>query len=173
MAEVKQATTATLAVWRFSTPALAEEMLPVLERLMRTGVADVDAAALVSWPPGHRKPSVRDLGGVTHPGALWGGFWGVVLALIFLTPLAGPTFGAAAGALAGSLADFGVEDDFVKRVRDAVTPGTSAVFVIGSSRAMPPIADAFDGNAEMVGYTLSYEQARHLREALGEESAAD
>src|ERR1044072_1660791 len=61
-------------------------------------------AALVSWPPGHRKPSVRDLGGVTHPGALWGGFWGVVLALIFLTPLARPTVRAPAGGVLGRAA---------------------------------------------------------------------
>lgn len=169
MAEVQQATTTTLAVWRFAAPAVAEDKLPELERLMHLGAVDVDAAALVSWPPRHRKPSVRDLGGVTHPGALWGGFWGVVLALIFLTPLAGPTFGAAAGAVAGSLADFGVEDDFVKRVRDAVTPGTSAVFVIGASPAITPIADVFDGDGAMLGYTLSHEQALHLREALGEE----
>jgi uncharacterized membrane protein len=170
MADVQQVTTATLAVWPFNAPGVAEEMLPELERLMRSGTVDVDAAALVSWPAGHRKPSVRDLGGVTHPASLWGGFWGMVLGLIFLTPLAGPTFGAAAGAVAGSLADFGVEDDFVKCVRDAVTPGTSAVFVIASSRAIPPIADAFDGDSEMLGHTLSHEQALNLREALGEEN---
>jgi uncharacterized membrane protein len=173
MADVQQAPTATLAVWRFGAPGLAEEMLPALERVMHSDELDVDAAALVSWPPSHRKPSVRDLGGVIHPGALWGGFWGVVLALIFLTPLAGPTFGAAAGAIAGSLTDFGVEDDFVKRVRDAVTPGTSAVFIIGSSRAIEPIAEAFGGgDVAMLGYTLSHEQAQNLREALGEENVA-
>src|SRR3954454_7580078 len=131
MAAVQVATT-RLAGWRFDAPGVAEDRLPALARLMRDGGADVDAAALVSWPQGHRKPSVRDLGGVTHPGALWGAFWGVVLALIFLTPLAGPRFGAAAGAIAGSMADFGVEDDFVKRVRELVTPGTSAIFLIGS-----------------------------------------
>jgi len=172
MADVQVATTATLAVWRFNAPGVAEERLPALARLMRDGTADVDAAALVSWPQGHRKPSVRDLGGVTHPGALWGGFWGVVLALIFLTPLAGPRFGAAAGAIAGSMADFGVEDDFVKCVRDAVTPGTSAVFVIGSSGAVTPIAGAFNGDAQMLGFTLSHEQAQNLHEALGEENDA-
>ena len=68
----------------------------------------MDDAALVSWPPGQRKPSTTSLGSLTGPGDLWGGFWGVLLALVFLAPLAGPTFGAAAGAVAGSLADFGV-----------------------------------------------------------------
>jgi uncharacterized membrane protein len=161
----------TLAVLRFAAPQAAEETLPQLEGLARAGSADVDSAAIVWWPPGQRKPSIRDLGGLTHPGALWGGFWGVVLALIFLTPLAGPTFGAAAGAFAGSLSDFGVEDDFVRRVRDAVTSGTSAVFVIGSGDSVDAIAATLDhGGVELIRATLSHEQARHLREALGEES---
>src|SRR6185436_6458079 len=103
------------------------------------------------------------------PRRVVGRLLGVVLALIFLTPLAGPRFGAAAGAIAGSMADFGVEDDFVKCVRDAVTPGTSAVFVIGSSGAVTPIAGAFNGDAQMLGFTLSHEQAQNLRDALGEE----
>jgi uncharacterized membrane protein len=161
-----------LAVWRFAAPEAAEEALPRLEGLTRAGAANVDTAAMVWWPSGQRKPSVRDLGGLTHPGALWGGFWGVVLALIFLTPLAGPTFGAAAGAFAGSLSDFGVEDDFVRRVRDAVTPGTSAMFVIGSNDSVDAIAAELDhGGAELIRSALSHEQAQHLVDALGEESA--
>jgi uncharacterized membrane protein len=165
-------TVKTLAVWCFSAPTAAEETLPRLEALTRSGAADVDAAAMVWWPAGQRKPSIRDLGGLTQPGALWGGFWGVVLALIFLTPLAGPTFGAAAGAFAGSLSDFGVEDNFVRRVRDAVTPGASAVFVISSSDSVDAIAAALDhAGDELIRSTLSHEQAQHLRDALGEESA--
>jgi len=161
-----------LAVWRFAAPESAEKALPRLEELTRAGAANVDTAAMVWWPAGQRKPSVRDLGGITHPGALWGGFWGVVLALIFLTPLAGPTFGAAAGAFAGSLSDFGVEDDFVRRVRDAVTPGTSAMFVIGSSDSVDAIAAELDhGGVELIRSALSHEQAQHLLDALGEESA--
>jgi uncharacterized membrane protein len=161
----------TLAVWRFPAPQVAEETLPQLEGLTRGGSAELDGAAMVWWPSAQRKPSIRDLGGVTDPGALWGGFWGVVLALIFLTPLAGPTFGAAAGAFAGSLSDFGVEDDFVRRVRDAVTPGTSAVFAIGSSDSVDVIAAALDHGADLIRSTLSHDQAEHLLHALGEESA--
>jgi uncharacterized membrane protein len=164
-------TVKSLAVWRFADPQAAEKALPQLEALTRES-AEVDAAAMVWWPRAQRKPSFRDLGGLTQPAALWGGFWGVVLALIFLTPLAGPTFGAAAGAFAGGLSDFGVEDDFVRRVRDAVTPGTSAVFVIGSSDSVDAIAAALDlDGIELIRSGLSHEQAQHLRDALGEESA--
>jgi uncharacterized membrane protein len=68
-------------------------------------------------------PSTRHVG----TNDLW---WGVLLGMVFLVPLAGPAFGAAAGAVAGGLADFGLGDDFILQVREAVTPGTSAVFVV-------------------------------------------
>src|SRR3954471_24278988 len=132
----------TLTVWCFATPEAADAALPLMVTLVTDGGADVDDAALVSWPRGRRKPSTRALGGLNRPGRLWGGFWGLVLGLIFLTPLAGPTFGAAAGALAGSLSDFGVEDDFVREVRTAVTDGTSAVFLISNGAAAQRLAGA-------------------------------
>src|SRR3954462_12620019 len=106
----------TLTVWRFPSPEGADPALPALAGVLAAGRANVDDAALVSWPPGRRKPSARTLGGLARPGRLWGGFWGLLLGLIFLPPIAGPSFGAAAGALAGSLSDFGVEDDFVHDV---------------------------------------------------------
>jgi uncharacterized membrane protein len=162
----------TLTVWRFDAPETAEERaLPRLERLAGAGEVEVDDATVVSWPPEHRKPSTRELGVLTGPGMLWGGFWGVVLALIFLTPIAGPAFGAAAGAVAGALSDFGIEDDFVKRVRDAVTPGTSALFVISTSASAEAIAVTVQDLAtEVIRSPLSHEQEQRLREALGEES---
>jgi len=93
----------------------------------------------------------------------------MLLGLIFLTPLAGPAFGAAAGAVAGSLGDFGVADDFVKRVREHVTPGTSALFVL-SRRA---VAETIDGELDTLAVAvlrseLSHEQEEHLREALAD-----
>ena len=93
----------------------------------------MDDAALVRWPADRRMPSTRHVGAIDGPGALW---WGVLLGIVFLVPLAGPTLGAAAGAVAGGLADFGLGDDFILRVRETVTPGTSAVFVL-SDRATP------------------------------------
>jgi uncharacterized membrane protein len=163
----------TLVVWRFDGPDGAAAALPRLERLVRAGEATVDDAALVTWPPGHRKPSTMTLGGLSGPGRLWGGSWGVLLALIFLVPIAGPTFGAAAGAVAGSLADFGIADDFVKRVRDDVGPGTSALFVVSSHASVERLAGALDGVATLSARSaLSPAEEQHLRDALGEEPAA-
>jgi uncharacterized membrane protein len=161
----------SLIVLRFDAPQVAEQAVPRLEALTRAGGAEVHDASLVSWPEAQRKPSTRDLGALTGPGMLWGGFWGVLLAVIFLTPLAGPTFGAAAGAVAGTLADFGVEDDFVKRVRDSVTPGTSALFLVAGGASVEAITAALAGlTVETIRSDLSHEQGRNLRHALGEES---
>jgi uncharacterized membrane protein len=159
----------SLTVWRFEGTCSAEEALPRLGELAALGEIVVDDAALVSWPRARRKPSMRELGSLIGPGALWGGTWGMLLGLIFLVPIAGPTFGAAAGAVAGSLSDFGIADDFIKRVRDTVTPGTSALFVFSSNAVAERLVDEMDGVA-VVRCDLSHEHERRLHAALGEES---
>ena len=162
-----------LTVWTFETPLGAEAALARLEPLADEGRLVLDDAALVTWPRGRRKPSTRSLGCLTGPGALWGGFWGVLLGLVFLVPLAGPTFGAAAGAFAGSLADFGIGDGFVKRVRDSVTPGSSALFVLCDGVAARALHAAMDDlDAGLIRTDLSEDQERSLRLVLGEESEA-
>jgi uncharacterized membrane protein len=159
-----------LTMWRFEGDSGAAAALPRLERLAAQGAIEVDDAALVAWPEPLRKPSLRPLGSLVGPGALWGGFWGVLLGLMFLVPIAGPTFGAAAGAFAGSLADFGVEDDLVKRVRDLVVPGTSALFILSSGAAADTLVAELRGpGVEALRFDLAPEQARRLRDALGEE----
>ena len=159
----------TLTVWRFEAPDGAEAGVTSLRALANDGSATIDDAALVSWPVGRRTPVTRELGSITGPGGLWHGFWGMLLGLIFLTPLAGPAFGAAAGAVAGSLGDFGVADDFVKRVRDSVTPGTSALFVLSGRAAAGHLAERLRGLAdEALRSELSLEQERRLRDALAD-----
>ena len=160
----------TFMVWCFAHPDTAAASLPRLQRLVAAGEAIVDDAALVTWPPGHRKPSTATLGSLCGPGRLWGGSWGVLLALIFLVPIAGPTFGAAAGAVAGTLSDFGIADDFVKRVREDVGPGSSALFVVTTRTSAERLAAALSDAATLTARSaLSHAQEQHLRDALGEE----
>ncbi len=162
----------SLTVWIFDSPGGVDEALARLERLARERVIVVDDAAMVTWPSGHRKPSTRMLGCLSGPGALWGGFWGVLLGLIFLVPLAGPTFGAAAGAFAGTLSDFGIDDGFVKRVRDAVTPGTSALFAMSGAGAADDLTRTMEElEVGLIRSDFSQDHQELLRRVLGEESA--
>ena len=161
----------TLSVWTFRTPSGAAPALLRLEETALEVGASLDDAALLTWPEGRRKPSIRHLGALGGPGAFWGGFWGLLFGLIFLVPLAGPTFGAAAGAFGGSLSDLGFTDDFVKRIRDVVVPGTSALFVLSSGEAASLLAAGVGQlDAELLRCDLAPEHARRLHEALGEMS---
>jgi uncharacterized membrane protein len=163
----------TLMVCRFEDRTGAKGALPELRRLTEEGRLTIDDAAIVAWPARARKPSTESLGSLTGPGELWGGSWGVLLGLIFLAPLAGPVFGAAAGAFAGTLADVGIGDDFVKRVRETVTAGTSALFVLTGDAEVDQLLDAIDGpGMTVIRCNITQAHERRLFTALGEESAA-
>jgi uncharacterized membrane protein len=78
--------------------------------------------------------------------------------------------GAAAGALTGSMADVGIDDDFIKRVREQVTPGTSALFLLSSGAVLDKVKDAFDGmNIELIQTNLSDADEAKLREVFAEQ----
>ena len=85
-------------------------------------------------------------------------------------PLLGLAVGAASGALGGSLADAGIDDDFIDSVKQKVTPGTSALFLLSADAVMDKVKDAFAGiNAELIHTNLSDEDEAKLREAFAEE----
>jgi uncharacterized membrane protein len=77
--------------------------------------------------------------------------------------------GAAAGALGGSLTDVGIDDDFIASVREKVTPGTSALFVLASDAVLDKVKDAFAGQRpELIHTNLSSDEEAHLREVFAD-----
>ena len=158
---------ATFTVWRFGSPDAAEDTLSTLERLQKEELIQVHDAAVVTYPVGAKKPRTRQLHSMAGSGALGGAFWGMLFGLIFFVPLLGLAVGAAAGALAGSLTDVGIDDGFIKEVREQVTPGTSALFLLTSGavvdRVRDELAAAHTGNVELIHTNLSQEQEARLR----------
>ena len=114
---------ATLSVLKFDDPNGADRVLMALQGLQERQMITLEDAAVVSWPLGSKKPKTRQLHGTAGAGATWGAFWGFLFGLIFFMPFLGAAIGAGTGALSGSLADVGIDDDFIKQVRDKVTPG--------------------------------------------------
>ncbi|MFB8238123.1 DUF1269 domain-containing protein [Kitasatospora purpeofusca] len=160
---------ATLTVWRFPTATGADEALDTLQKLQRQELIKVEDGAVVSWPDGARKPRTRHLGDLVGMGAVGGAFWGFILGLIFFVPLLGAALGAAGGALGGHLAHVGIDDDFVRQVREKVTPGTSALFVLSSDAVVDRVRAEFQGrHAELLETNLSAEEEARLREAFTE-----
>lgn len=161
---------ATLTVWKFADPNGAEQALTTLEGLQKQGLIEVLDGAVVNWPADKKKPKTRQLHSTTGAGALGGAFWGLLFGLIFFIPLFGAAIGVATGALIGSMTDVGISDDFIKSVRDQVTPGTSALFLMSQNAVVDRVRSAFAGtNAQLIHTNLSEEQEAKLREAFGEE----
>src|ERR671912_877959 len=126
---------ATLSVLKFNDPGGADRVLIALEGMQERAMINLEDAAVVSWPVDNRKPKTRQLHGAA--GAGWGAFWGFLLGLIFFVPFLGAAIGAGMGALMGSMADVGIDDDFIRQVREKVTPGTSALFALTSGATAP------------------------------------
>jgi uncharacterized membrane protein len=77
--------------------------------------------------------------------------------------------GAAIGALSGHFARYGIDEDFIKQVRDNVTEGTSALFLLTSGAVMDRVVSAVKGmQFEIISTNLSKEQEAELREAFAE-----
>jgi uncharacterized membrane protein len=161
---------ATLTVWKFESTDGAESAERALLQLRQSGLISVHDAATVTWEADKKKPKTRQLNPTTSSGALGGSFWGLLFGLIFFVPLLGAAVGAASGALAGSLTDVGIDDNFINRVRDQVTPGTSALFLLSSDAVIDRLRDAFtaDDKPELVYTNLSSEQEAALREVFAE-----
>jgi uncharacterized membrane protein len=160
---------ATFTVWKFDTASGAEDALGELGKLQQERLIRIIDAAYVSWPRDRNKPKTRELGKLTGAGALGGGFWGFLFGLIFFVPLLGMAVGAAVGALAGSMSHAGIDEDFVNTVREQVTPGTSALFVVSAEVVVDRVLDRFrDTGATLISTNLSIEQEERLREAFSD-----
>jgi uncharacterized membrane protein len=159
---------ATVTVLKFSTPEGAEETLSVIVELQKRHLLKLHDAAIVSWPEGKKSPKTRQLVDLVSAGALGGMFWGMLLGLIFANPLFGMALGAAFGALGGAFQDYGIDDDFIKRVREQVTEGTSALFLMTSDAVIDRVAEELKTKKfEIIATNLSKEQEEKLHEVFG------
>jgi uncharacterized membrane protein len=160
---------ATLTVWKFDTPNGAEQAYRVLGSLQSQQLLKLHDAAWVEWEPGKKKPKTHQAASPTAGGAAMGALWGLLFGLIFFIPLLGAALGAAGGALAGSLTDVGIDDQFINEVRQQVTPGTSALFLLTSDVVLDKVREAFPGgHAQLVSTNLTSGQEAKLREAFAE-----
>jgi uncharacterized membrane protein len=71
-----------------------------------------------------------------------------------------------------SMTDVGIDDAFIRRMRDEIQPGTSALFVLSSGAVVDKVKDAFRGQEmTLVETNLSHEQEDKLREVFAEDEA--
>lgn len=160
----------TLTAWAFPGADDAETAVERLQALQSEAAISIDDAAVVSWQAGKKKPKTRQLHNTTGQGALSGAFWGMFLGLIFLVPFLGAAIGAALGAWSTSIIDMGISDKFIDDVKQKVTPGTSALFLLTDDTVVERVENALkDMNPHLIASNLSAEQEAKLREAFADE----
>jgi uncharacterized membrane protein len=160
---------ATLAVLKFPTAEGAATMLVELQNLQKQQLITIQDGAILSWPVGAKKPKTTQLTNLTGAGALSGAFWGMLFGLLFFVPFFGLAIGAAMGALAGHFAHYGIDENFINQVRDKITVGTSALFLLTSGVVVDKVAEAVKGqHFEIIQTNLSQAQEDELREAFAE-----
>jgi uncharacterized membrane protein len=165
---------ATLTVLEFPSAGGADQMLTTLENLQRQQLINIEDAAIVTWPEGAKKPKTRQLNNLKGFGALNGAFWGMLFGLLFFVPILGMAIGAGLGALTASMADVGIDDNFIAQVRQKVTPGTSALFLLTSGAVIDRVKEAVKGiPMELVSTNLPADQEARLRAAFQDEPAPE
>jgi uncharacterized membrane protein len=158
---------ATLTVFKFSSIDGAQEMLNRVYALQLQELIVVDDAAIVTWPIGKKSPKTKQAVNMTGASSLDGAFWGLLFGFLFFMPLFGIAVGAVMGGLAGHFTDYGIDDNFIKKVRDQVTPGSSALFLMTEREVVDRVINEFKGgDFEMVTSNLSKEQENELRAAF-------
>src|SRR5262245_54991508 len=123
----------------------AEKLFERLVELQKQALIQIDDAAIVTWSGGAKRPRTRQLTELSTSAALDGAFWGTLFGTVFFRPLAGAVAGAAFGAIRGALADYGINDALIEEMRQKVTEGTSALFLVSKGAVIDRVAPALTG----------------------------
>ena len=139
-------------------------MISTLESLQKQQLIQIQDGAIVTWPVGASKPTTQQLSSLTGVGPLRAAFRGVLFRF---------AAGAATGTFARPLAHYAMDGDFIKRVRDQITEGTSTLFLLTSGAVLDRVAEALKGQQfEIISTNLSQEQEDQFREAVGTETTS-
>jgi uncharacterized membrane protein len=159
-----------LTVLKFPNPEGAGKMLEKIQSLQKQQLIKIEDAAIVSWPAGRKSPKTKQLVNLAGMGALDGAFWGMLFGLIFFIPFFGLAVGAAFGALGGAMRDYGIDDEFIKKTREKVTEGTSALFLMTSGAVVDKVVEQLKGEQmELIASNLTAEQEQQLKAAFATE----
>jgi uncharacterized membrane protein len=163
-----------LVVFDFDGIHTADEVLNKLRSMQKEYLIDLEDACVVERDKAG-KVFIKQAVNLTAVGAVAGGSRGMLLGalvgLLFLNPLVGIAIGgvtgAGFGALSGSLADYGIRDDFVRKIGETIPAGSSALFVLFRSvtedKVLPEIAPY---KPRILKTSLSNEAETKLRAAL-------
>jgi uncharacterized membrane protein len=140
---LRETSTATLSLLRFSTSADAEAALATVRDPGDCASLRLRGAGMLRWPTGHRGPKVRQVLSAGAAGTLGEAFWDILLAVAYLLPVAGEAAGASASACRCSLAGLGIGDEFLRDARRHISSGGEVLFLMTAHANVDPLLSIF------------------------------
>ena len=155
-----------LLVIGYDTPEQAEQARMTLIDLSRDYLVDV-GDAVVANVDGKGRIKLNQMVNLWTVGASGGAFWGILVGLLFLHPLIGVAAGAASGALMGALSDYGINDDFMKKVAAVLKPGQAALFIMARTTSSDRVLQKLgEKGGHIIRTNLDLSQEERVREAF-------
>jgi len=163
-----------LVVLDFDGVGTADEVLTKLRAMQKENLIDLEDACVVVHTEAGKvqvKQAINLLSLGAARGLSSGMLIGALAGLLVLNPLAGMAVGGLAGAgfgaLSGSMADYGINDQFIKKLGKTIPKGSSALFLL-IKRSTPdkvlPEIEPF--KPRVLKTSLSHEQENKLRVAM-------
>jgi uncharacterized membrane protein len=143
----------------------ARKAMHRLRELEREGRVRFEDTAIVERDLDGKAHVRNEVSGTTETAAVLGAALGGVFSFIF--PIAGIAIGAALGAAIGAAMGTGVSPDFVEDVKNTLTPGRSALFLVVREADADAVTAALrDFEGDLIQTTLDTEAEEALRQAL-------
>jgi uncharacterized membrane protein len=143
----------------------ARNAMKRLRELEREGRVQFEDTAIVERELDGKAHVRNEVSGTTETAAVLGAALGGVLSFVF--PIAGIAIGAALGAAIGAAMGTGVSPDFVEDVKNTLTPGRSALFLVVREADADAVTAALrDFEGDLIQTTLDTEAEEALRQAL-------
>ncbi len=161
----------TLVVVAYDDKFKAEDVRLQLLKMQKDYLLSVEDA-VVATKGEDGKVQLRQLYNLTAAGAVSGGFWGLLIGILFLNPILVFAAGAGAGSIAGALTDVGINDNFMKKLAEKLTPNSSMLFLLLDNIVFDKVLDEVKGTGGTIIQTsLSHTDEERLRNAMAAKPA--
>jgi uncharacterized membrane protein len=158
----------TFTVWKYEDPQGADHASSILGRAADDHLVKIDDHAVVSWPVGADRPTIKHGHDDTWRGTGLGALWGLMFGALFAIPVLGVAVGAAGGALTKLNQDIGITKEQLDRIREEVTEGTSALFLVTEQGDLDRLGERMRGmHSRLIDTNLTEAERGVLLETFG------
>ena len=158
-----------IIVLGFDNEFAAEEMLSTFELMQEQGLVTIDDAVIATRGTG-TGVDIKQTRKLTGKYAARGTGIGLLAGLLLGGPIGGLAAGATIGAIAGAMKDNGINDKFIRQTSEALSPNSSALFLMGKADDPDKFLQELEPFKALVATTtLSEEAEKRLKQTLAEE----